>query len=278
MFVVCWIYNVSPLFPSPIFISGVAQILFALSFAPPILLITHYKDLSKHNSVVLTVLLADDIPIQGPNADGSGPNSAGPASGAALVSISEESENDPQQHGANKNANTRGGKDTPKGHKVPFPAFMKSKDKDAAKLAATKSIGSVDITDATALATKEASSSATKASHKKDKFANRGSIGISLQMSVDAGDGCADRTSAPAGAVVFKRHLDFGTSDMVALQSFSNGGGDEDQAKLTATGDSNGLNGVETTIESSADNFASDQSKRISVVDLKMHSLQMSHV
>lgn len=221
-------------------------------------------------------MLADDIPIQGPNADASGPHSAGPASGATLVSISEESENDPQA--SNRNATSgRSGKDTPKVHKVPFPAFKKSKDKEAAKLAANKINGSLDVSDSSIVAPKE-TSNAIKASHKKDKFANRGSIGISLQMSVDAGDGVPDRASPGSGGAVFKRHLDFGTSDMVALQSFSNGVPDEDQAKSSAAGDSTGMNGSDSTIESSADNFASDQSKRISVVDMKMHALQLSNV
>lgn len=219
-------------------------------------------------------MLADDIPIQGPNADSSGPHSAGPATGAALVSISEESENDPQHQASSRNAANRSGKDTPKVHKGPFPAFKKSKDKEAAKLTSNKSNGSLDISDTSIVAIKE-TSSATKASHKKEKFANRGSIGISLQMSVDAGDGAADRASP---GVVFKRHLDFGTSDMVALQSFSNGIAEEDLVKSSAGGDNNGMNGGDATIESSADNFASDQSKRISVVDMKMHSMQMSHV
>lgn len=222
-------------------------------------------------------MLLDDIPIQ--NADGSGPHSAGPASGATLVSISEESENDPQHPSSHRTAANRSGKDTPKVHKVPFPAFKKSKDKEAAKLAANKSNGSVDTNDTSpSVAMAKEMNSATKASHKKDKFANRGSIGISLQMSVDAGDGVADRALPSGGGVVFKRHLDFGTSDMVALQSFSNGSAEEDQLKSSAAGDSNGLNGNETTNESSADNFASDQSKRISVVDMKMHTMQISNV
>lgn len=220
-------------------------------------------------------MFPDDIPIQGPNADATGgPNSAGPASGATLVSITEESENDPHHQGSNRGGANRSGKDTPKVHKVPFPAFKKSKDKEAAKLAANKSNGSIDISDTSSNTIKD-SASATKASHKKDKFANRGSIGMSLQMSVDAGDGATDRASP---GVVFKRHLDFGTSDMVALQSFSNGSAEEDPVKTSAAGDSNGLKGSDTIMESSADNFASDQSKRISVVDMKMHSMQASHV
>lgn len=236
-----------------------------------------------NNPISITFLLADDIPIQGPNLDpASGLNSAGPVSTAALVSITEESEIDPQQQASLKNSTSRTGKDTPKVHKVPFPAFKKSKD----KLTANKSNSSLDTSDTTsASVVLKESSSTTKASHKKDKFANRGSIGISLQMSVDVGDGAADRASPSAvgggggGSVVFKRHLDFGTSDMVALQSFSsNSGLEDDHLKPAASGDSNGMNGCESTVESSADNFASDQLKRISVVDMKLHSMQTNHV
>lgn len=206
-------------------------------------------------------MFPDDIPIQGPNADASGPNSAGAiAAGAALVSISEESENDPHQQ-ANRNSSNRSGKDTPRVHKVPFPAFKKSKD----KLAATKSNGSVDNSESAKEAT------VTKgAAHKKDRFANRGSIGISLQMSVDAGD-IADRSSP---GIVFIRHPD---SEIVPLHSMTNGNVEEDLSRATS-GDNGIITGDNSMESSGADDFATDQSKRISVVDLKMHSMQISQV
>lgn len=204
-------------------------------------------------------MLADDIPIQGPNADPSGgPNSAGIiAAGAALVSISEETENDQL---SNRNTSSRSSKDTPRVHKVPFPAFKKNKD----KVAATKSNGTVDNTEMA----KEAAAS-KGASHKKDRFANRGSIGISLQLSVDATDH-VDRSSP---GVVFKRHPD---ADMVPLHSLSNGTVDEEH---TRTVGDHIISAGDTSMESSgADDFAAEQTKRISVVDMKMHTMQMSQV
>lgn len=100
------------------------------------------------------------------------------ATAGLLVSISEESENDAQF--GHRNTGIRGSKDNPKVHKVQFPAFKKSKDKDKDGSGAG---GKNAIGKNNGLASNEKDTS--KTAHKKDKYANRGS----LPASGDSTDG-----------------------------------------------------------------------------------------
>lgn len=235
----------------------------------------------------IKIYFTDDIPIQGPkdesnSSGGSGGvgnigNSSGASIGAVtgglLVSISEESENDPQF--GHRNTGNRGSKDNPKVHKVPFPAFKKSKDKDKDG----NSIGGKNsMSKNNGLASNEKETS--KIQHnKKDKYASRGS----LPASGDSTDGLDKVSPMP----IIKRknsQIDLVASDNIgALTNGSTTGinGDEKFIKIIESH----ANSIEATesIESNPDALVTPLLQRPSSINLgdlnKSHnSMQVSQV
>ncbi|KAJ6644356.1 Hyccin, partial [Pseudolycoriella hygida] len=145
---------------------------------------------------------ANDIPIQGAKDDPS-----------QLLAITEELETEPTL--GNRNTTQRGSKDNPKLHKVPFPGFKKSKDKET-KNVATRN-GSIDIV-------KEPTKSLIT------KLTSRGSN----QVNVDIGDGL-DRQLPPLKQKNSSNDILNGVpaTEMVPMQSLTNGGGNADDKLQT---------------------------------------------
>lgn len=193
--------------------------------------------------------LPDDIPIQGAKDD-------------QLLSITEEMETEPTL--GNRNTANRGSKENTKIHKVPFPGFKKSKDKEKdSKNAPAKNGPNAEII------TKEPTKSLI------NKLTNRGSN----QISADIGDGLDKIISSVPPLKQKNSNNDIlnGTipSDMVAMQSLTNGGNSEDKIQMESHNTS-----VETS--DSIDTTSPDESigtQRNSItLEFKQLHMQVSQV
>lgn len=159
----------------------------------------------------------------------------------------------------NRNTTHRGSKENPKLHKVPFPGFKKSKDKET-KTVTTKN-GSI-------------SESTTKEPTKSliNKLTNRGSN----QVSADIGDGI-DKQLPPLKQKNSSNDILNGVlaAEIVPMQSLTNGGGNVDD-KMQIESHNTSVD-TSDSITTSPDESISTQRNSI-VVDFKQLHMQVSQV
>lgn len=209
---------------------------------------THTVTVSKSmitNASFRTKKLPDDIPIQATDEANSS---------SQLVSISEETEADPQI--GSRNALIRSSKEILKTHKVPFPGFKKNKDKDKDKdkekdkdIKEKEKDGilskSSGVKNGNLFGDNKDSTTSNSKQTKKDKRA-------SLQSSVDAIDlSLADKTSPIPNIKRKSSSVDAVSSnigDGIQLQSFANGSVIvEEKSEIDYTTDGNGLSDTTNT-------------------------------
>ncbi|KAG4078815.1 hypothetical protein HA402_015405 [Bradysia odoriphaga] len=199
------------------------------------------------NASFRTKKLPDDIPIQGAKDDPS-----------QLLAITEELETEPTL--ANRNTTNRGSKENPKLHKVPFPGFKKSKDKEAKNV--TTRNGSIPETMA-----KEPTKSLI------NKLTNR----VSNQVSADVGDGL-DRQLPPLKQKNSSNDIINGAlvGEIVPMQSLTNGGANSDD-KMQTESHNTSLDTSDSVETTSPDESISTQRNSLTVEFKQLH-MQVSQV
>lgn len=190
--------------------------------------------------------IPDDIPIQGAKDDPS-----------QLVAITEELETEPTL--GNRNTTHRGSKENTKLHKVPFPGFKKSKDKET-KGVATKNGA---IPEPTA---KEPTKSLI------NKLTNRGSN----QVSVDIGDGFPTGQLPPLKQKNSSNDVLNGAIEIVPLQSIGNGGVNADD-KMQTESHNTSLDTSDSIDTTSPDESIGTQRNSLTVEFKQLH-MQVSQV
>ena len=196
-------------------------------------------------------------------------------------------ENDPQQIGQ-RNSGSRGSKDTIKVHKVPFPAFKKSKDKDKDKESNKDGAANMGVIKNGNVNTEQQnissnSSGGKSAFNKKDKFLNRSSVQQISGESVDGGAGSAtgggilDNKVSPLP--VLKRK----SSNSIEMTTAGNNNAAVNEAVIQAL--TNGIetmpDAVDTIVETNSDVSAvRTNSHRTSItIDIKPNGhMQVSQV
>lgn len=172
-----------------------------------------------------------------------------------MLAITEELESEPAL--GNRNTANRGSKDNPKLHKVPFPGFKKSKDKDT-KTGSTKN-GSVPEPTA-----KEASKSLI------NKLTSRGSS----QVSVDIGDGVDRPMRQKNGS---NDVLNGGTVEIVPLQTLANGGVNAADDKMMQNESHNTSLDTSDSIDTTSPDDSISQRNSLTVEFKQLH-MQVSQV
>lgn len=196
----------------------------------------------------ISIPIPDDIPIQGAKDDPS-----------QLLAISEELETEPTL--ANRNTTHRGSKENPKLHKVPFPGFKKSKDKEA-KSVTTKN-GSI--------------SESTAKEPSKPSLINKLTNRVSNQVSVDIGDGL-DKQLPPLKQKNSSSDIMNGAlaGEIVAMQSLTNGGVSADD-KMQPESHNTSLDTSDSIDTTSPDESIGTQRNSLTVEFKQLH-MQVSQV
>lgn len=164
----------------------------------------------------------------------------------------------------NRNTTHRGSKENPKLHKVPFPGFKKSKDKD------TKIVSAKNGSITNEPTTKEPTKSLI------NKLTNRGSN----QVGADIGDGISslDKQLPPLKQKNSSNDILNGAIalEIVPMQSLTNGGGNVDDKMQTESHNTS----VDTSdsITTSPDESIGTQRNSIAIAEFKQLHMQVSQV